>query len=308
MHPHRPPAVRSAAATITLALALAGCASKGPLGVEIGLDSGIQVHAVAHVTGPDEDGLQTIRGEVAFTNGTAEPLVLAFRGCALLLHLRSGGEIVWRQEEAPGFQCHEEPYELHLEPGGTQILTNTVRTWEILGIGEPFAPQPAGVYDLVLVIRMAEASRPVDVGRATLTLGLDGLVYDAVAAPTGTRPDTLVTTVEVTNGGSRAIRVEYGACAVQLLLFADPERIGDPIWDSRQRRDAAGFPLACPAYLATDVLEPGRSISPPEFRLPIPVAEILGGSVEPGRYHLTALLQINFGTVAIPAGTVDLAR
>ncbi len=61
-------------------------------------------------------------------------------------------------------------------------------------------------------------------------------------------------------------------------------------------------------YLASATLQPGESHRPWEFRIRIPVDEILGDSVPNGRYYLTASLRLNFReTPEFPAGVVELA-
>lgn len=99
-------------------------------------------------------------------------------------------------------------------------------------------------------------------------------------------PAELEAVVTVINVGEQALRLEYGCGAVRLLVFRSADRSGRPAWDSDHRVDAFGNGFACPAYLATHVLEPGESFSAPEFRYAVPVREVLGDSLPKGATFL----------------------
>lgn len=139
-----------------------------------------------------------------------------------------------------------------------------------------------------------------------LSIAVEGGVTDIV-------PRTLRARARVTNESGRPLGIEYGACSLTLFAYASADRRGEPVWTSWERWHPLFDGFACPAYLASDVLAPGETVSPGEFTVAIPIYQIVGDGLggepplAPGRYHLFAVLRLNDRvSPAIPLGSVDL--
>lgn len=138
-------------------------------------------------------------------------------------------------------------------------------------------------------------------------------IGDAIATPDGVayqaetrlledhEPPALDLRVTATNVSGRSVRLEYGQCSLSLRVHDNAQRSGAPV----AQGGGSGY---CLRYLAYKDLEPGDSLSPGEFQLSVPVADILGDALPEGRYYFTAVLKVNGESVEIPAGEADLAR
>lgn len=142
-------------------------------------------------------------------------------------------------------------------------------------------------------------------------LSPSGLVPSAASVLSGsdTTP-TLRTVVTTVNRSDRPAYVEYGACATRVLAYRSPEAGAPAVWDSNQRRSwTFGAPVACLMYLAATTVAPGDTLAPPEFRLEVPLMDILGDSLPDGHYYFKASVGLsNHASLAdIPAGDAELA-
>ena len=128
------------------------------------------------------------------------------------------------------------------------------------------------------------------------------------SATTSVSDGQLRPSVSFTNTNAKAVRLEYGACAITLLAYRDASRTGSPAWDSSRRKAQDGIGYACPAYLATGRIEPGQTASPLEFSPTFRVAEMLGDSLPAARYYFKARIGLNWRNIEIPAGDAVVAR
>ena len=154
----------------------------------------------------------------------------------------------------------------------------------------------------------ADSAAVIDAGgRATAI----GSLQHAVTLGIEKRDTTfrVVARGRITNAGTQTIRLEFGACALQLLAYRNPDRTGTPVWNSDRRKVwNQGFSWACPLYLAVRDLAPGATLEPGEFSLAVPLIEVLGDSLPDGRYWFSAQIRTNLSAAArVDAGVADLA-
>lgn len=123
-------------------------------------------------------------------------------------------------------------------------------------------------------------------------------------ATTSMSRDTVVVAATAINISSRPVRVEWGACEMDVLLFRTAEPSGTPAFDWMKRPPPPGLVYACPLYLAMKTLNPGESMSPREFRLAMPVSRLGVDTLGRGTYYVTATLHDM--AVAVPAGSIEL--
>jgi hypothetical protein len=84
------------------------------------------------------------------------------------------------------------------------------------------------------------------------------------------RPDTLTTTLALTNPGPQAVRLMFGGCSLELYLHAVGDSLGvaPPVFRSDRQRAATlptGAAAGCAAYLAGHDLAPGTTLEAREF-------------------------------------------
>jgi hypothetical protein len=109
-------------------------------------------------------------------------------------------------------------------------------------------------------------------------------------------PVQLHTSVTATNDGDEPVQLTFpDGCVVLLRAYRDGG--GEPVWDQRAE-------MACTAALVQETLAPGTSQT---WEARTDARAILGTSHPDGRYRLEAYLRPRTGTVAVPAGTADLA-
>jgi hypothetical protein len=105
--------------------------------------------------------------------------------------------------------------------------------------------------------------------------------------------DTLLEVrVRAVNAG-RAIRtVEFGNCSmnvgVSTVGLTAARKWEYVVWATSRRPQ-----IPCLPYQATRDLAPGDSVSPTDFMRRIPIRAILGDSLPPGRYRITARVTVN---------------
>lgn len=116
---------------------------------------------------------------------------------------------------------------------------------------------------------------------------IDGVQFVARAKiPPG--DSLLEVRVRAVNTG-RAIRtLEFGNCSMNVGVSSvgvTPEHKWEYVVWAKSR--------SCLQYLATRDLAPGDSVSPSDFTRRVPIRAILGDSLPPGRYRITARVQAN---------------
>ncbi|HEU4642964.1 MAG TPA: hypothetical protein VFS44_10965, partial [Gemmatimonadaceae bacterium] len=170
-------------------------------------------------------------------------------------------------------------------------------------------------------VRFGRIDRPAPVTRLALELPgvapesvptppettLAGLAYGARAEVAGAAPRQLHVSFSVVNTAARARHLEWGACSLRLRAYRAGEG-GAPVWRSEARRPVGSeTPYVCPLYLATGDLAPGDSMRAGELQAYVSVPEILADSLPAGRYHITALMELNDRwTPELSAGDVYL--
>jgi hypothetical protein len=124
----------------------------------------------------------------------------------------------------------------------------------------------------------------------------EGITYRAGSQLLDRDPSTVRTTATVinTSGEHREITFPDG-CTVLIVAYADEER-QTPVWE--QERIAV-----CTLALQIVQLGPGDSV---QYHMDAAVPEILGDSLQPGRYHLSGLLRPDQDRVLVPAGDLQL--
>ena len=130
------------------------------------------------------------------------------------------------------------------------------------------------------------------------------------------RPDTLTTTLALTNPGSAPVHLMFGGCSLELFLYAADDSLGrgEPLFRSDRQRLATLPPGAvpgCAAYLAAHDVAPGATLEAREFvTWSLPDQAPLT-TLAPGAYAAVlrlAILETRGGaavqdTLAFPAGT-----
>jgi hypothetical protein len=248
---------------------------------------------------------QAVRTVLTVSNPASERVDVGVRGCTMTLraYRPSGtrGTPAW--EAAHGRQCMEAPARLVLGPGESRTFAARTGVWGILGDS-----LPPGRYAFAAVFRLADQTLEIPAGEVVLPDRLAGLRFRTEIRLVGTE---LHAASSVTNTTSRAIYLEYGACALRLRAYRSPARSGTPVWRSERRAPwerRGGY--ACPAYGVTSILAPGATLRGKwrEFQLRVPMIEILGDSLLDGRYYFSAVVRLNSGhTREIPSGSVTLA-
>lgn len=123
-------------------------------------------------------------------------------------------------------------------------------------------------------------------------LPIDGVRFVAHARLLTPDDSLLEVRVRAVNTG-RAIRtVEFGNCSMNVgVSTVGPTTARQweyVVWAKAQRP-----PIPCLSYQATRDLAPGDSVSPTDFMRRIPVHAILGDSLPPGPYRVTARVTVN---------------
>jgi len=138
-------------------------------------------------------------------------------------------------------------------------------------------------------------------GRRTYYQGpsIDGFRFGAHASIVGPRGDTLRVTATAENASNNQLQEEHGTCyglnRLALVAQGDSKTWDSRTWELRQQpiyRDATGRVMApvCVGGLLNTTVPPGGLLS---YELRVPIGQILGDSLVPGRYRITARIAIN---------------
>ena len=121
---------------------------------------------------------------------------------------------------------------------------------------------------------------------------IDGVRFAAQAAVVSPGDSLLEVRVRAVNT-ARAVRMlEWGNCSMDVRVSSvggTPARSWEYVAWANARRP----PLVCLLYLASRDLAPGDSIAPGDYFRRLPVRVILGDSLPPGRYRVTARVGAN---------------
>jgi hypothetical protein len=139
------------------------------------------------------------------------------------------------------------------------------------------------------------AASPADTPQAE---GIDPAIrFSADTRVLESFPVQLHTTLEVRNaGGPDYVRLEFASDCVVLLRVYDSEARDVPVWD---QADSA----RCSE--SSHVLMLGGGYAE-EFTTTADARQILGTSLPPGRYWLSAYVRVNDRVVEVPAGSAEL--
>lgn len=103
--------------------------------------------------------------------------------------------------------------------------------------------------------------------------------------------------VDITNQNEVMTRITFGACALSLRLYDDPDRsrfVGE--WRP---------PGACQGYLVVVDVEAGSSLTAPEFSASFPLETLEDVGISRDRYHLSVALRHNWRTHEFPVGVIE---
>jgi hypothetical protein len=295
---------------ITEAVVMLGAraAQAAPLPVAITARVWLQYRLLPGTLGPPEH----LYAAVTVQNRSTDSLQLALDGCY--------GRILVFQDsslQTPALQsragrgtdvCTRPPRIVHLAPSGVHADTSAFHA------GGALDRLPPGRYFTALRYTVGADTRLLPAGAIDLTRGLANVRLTARSAVVGTAPSALETTVTARNEGRQPVQLEFGACALNVHAFRTPDRSGEPVWRSERsthpfnRRGGMSLGRACPMYLAVRTLAPGDTLVAKEFVNRTTMYELLADSLPDGTYHLTALLDLNWGLVRLHAGSVALRR
>lgn len=279
---------------------------------------------VARVIG-SEEGDPHLNVDATATNTTAEPIALQGLCVVQIRAFREGDSA-----HNPAWSAPAQPHSSCQSPQGQREISPAAK-FSLRAAGEFTYPRVSDVletagsdgrYTIDLMVRMGDELVTVPAG--TVTLSSDRrpplrnpalLRYAVQTQVAGVSPQRLSTQIVAVNPTDRPIYLEYGACALRLRAYRNADRRGAPVWRSEyRRRPGESFGYVCLGYLATNWVQPGEAISPPEFSAHIPLYEILGDSLPEGEYHFTAEIHFQRGAgtslehevVTFPAGNAEL--
>ena len=240
--------------------------------------------------------------EVTISNPTDATKDIWLSGCAAWIRIYAtpvdtGGPLA---DIPRGVQCTARSQHVVLAPGES-------RTFHAEGfraaISRDTLPN-ARVYVFAAVDRLRDLL-DVPAGPVDVVSPNRGLVLTGSTAVTGSDADSLTARVTITNTNTESVRIEYGACSMQLLAYRSRARQGTAVWNSNAR---FGGRVGCPAYLVVGVVRPEETASPKEFNAAYTVREVLGDSLPSGRYYFSAHVRLNWRESDIPAGDAELRR
>jgi hypothetical protein len=135
---------------------------------------------------------------------------------------------------------------------------------------------------------------------------IDGVRFMARAALVTPGDTLLEVRVRAVNTGQAIRTLEFGNCSMNLGVASvgqTPERK----WEYLGWSDARRPGHSCEPYLATRDLAPGASVSPSDYIRRVPIRAILGDSLPPGRYRVTARVTANGRpSLQLESGDVEL--
>lgn len=176
-------------------------------------------------------------------------------------------------------------------------------------LGDSLAPGP---YRFTVLLHTIRDSVEVDAGSVFVTAdprplvrAPRGLTYRVRSVGGGKDRAHVRLAIQLINRTDRRVRLEYGACPLQLLVHKNADRARPAAWNSAKQLDETAQLPVCPLYLKLSELGPGETHRP-EFRAAFSVAGILGDSLPEGKYYFTAQLVVGGDTVDFPAGSGTL--
>ena len=247
-------------------------------------------------------GPMELHVEVTISNPTGAPKDIWLGGCAAWIRIYATPIDTGRPlaDIPPGVQCTAGSQHVVLAPGESRTFHAEGFRAAISGDTLP----NARVYVFAAVDRLRDLVN-VPAGPIDVVSPNAGLVLTGSTVITGPNADTLTARLTITNTNAESVRIEYGACSLQLLAYRSPSREGTPVWNSNAR---FGGLIACPAYLAVGVVRPGETAFPREFNSAYAVREVLGDSLPSGRYYFKAHVRLNWRESDIRAGDAELRR
>jgi hypothetical protein len=203
---------------------------------------------------------------VTISNSAAESRSLWLSACAAWIRIyrtadRAGPPVA---DLPRGTECGSGPQLVTFAPGES-------KSYPGLGYRLTLASDtlPTGRFYVAAAVDRLRDLHEVPAGAVDVVSPNAGLAFTGTTAVAtvlaGAAGDTLHTRVTVRNTNALGVRLEYGACALDLLAFRAPTRSGTPAWTSSAQRAPTGQPFACPLYLAMGVLRPGQEVSPGEL-------------------------------------------
>ena len=246
---------------------------------------------------------------VTISNSAAESRSLWLSACAAWIRIyrtadRAGPPVA---DLPRGTECGSGPQVVTFAPGES-------KSYPGLGYRLTLASDtlPTGRFYVAAAVDRLRDLHEVPAGAVDVVSPNAGLAFTGTTtvatAPAGSARDTVHTRIAVRNTNAQGVRLEYGACALDLLAFRAPTRSGTPAWTSSAQRAPNGQPFACPLYLAMGVLRPGQEVSPGELNTRVPARALLGDSLPAGRYYFRARVRFNWRTTLVDAGEADLRR
>ncbi|MGQ0641596.1 MAG: hypothetical protein ACT4P6_12650 [Gemmatimonadaceae bacterium] len=116
----------------------------------------------------------------------------------------------------------------------------------------------------------------------------------------------LLVRVIAKNSGSATWALQLGHCSMNVRVAAQPPASSRE-WNYGRWSSAVNPRALCVGALETLRLPPGKSISSPDLERIVRVRDVLGDSLPPGRYRVTAFLEFNNqAPIHIAAGDVEL--
>jgi hypothetical protein len=305
---------RSGTATITVRSLRAGNVTKtiavvvkdAPVGSEEGLvysalatmrpTSGTAYESI--LLGPSQLDVR-----VVIANPTSSQRDFWLSGCGAWVRLyltadRSGPPVV---DIPRGVQCMAADRHVTLPPGAADTVSAGLR------LDVPGDSLENRRYYVVAALDRIRDLVEVPAGPVDLVSPIAGLVFDATMSVSDGQLHVHAT---MTNSNLAPVRLEFGACIVELLAYRTSDRSGKPVWNSSYRRPY-GLPDAiygCPLVLYMGVIKPGEMLSPSALNPQFPVMEMLGDSLPNARYYFRANVGMNGRVTTVDAGDATVTR
>ena len=145
-------------------------------------------------------------------------------------------------------------------------------------------------------VRKRRSAKPIEIVASPAPVA--PLLFQARTELTGTPPESIAVTVEITNTSTESARALVSRyCHVLFEWRAASDSTPRPRWDGRQRM--------CLVRGRDVSLRPGQT---EVLRTTASVREVLGDSLPDGRYIVTAIFEVDGATVTRLAGAVVLRR
>jgi hypothetical protein len=163
---------------------------------------------------------------------------------------------------------------------------------------------PAGRYSFGYTLRttdgrtfeFSQGSAVLSTDRTPPTTDLSAVHFAASSEIVGGGPRRLKTVVVAKNTGTRTVRLNFGACNLNVSLYKTSNPAGVPAWRYDRRN------INCPAVATSVMLRPGDSFP---FELSVPMYEIVAGGLSAGLYFVSAELSLS-GSHVLWAGVVEV--